>query len=643
MRTLNLGILAHIDAGKTSLSEQLLYTTGAIQAAGSVDQGNTHTDTLAQERQRGITIKSSVASFAIEDLSVNLIDTPGHPDFIAEVDRVLDVLDGIILVVSAVEGVQAQTRILMRAIQRQGLPCLIFVNKIDRRGAQHDSLLRQIAHKLSPSAIAIGEPRDIGTPGAGYHAYDADHIAFRARLTETLAENNDRILAAYLGQSAPPSYQRLRAELARQTRRGQAHPVLFGSAATGAGLPGLLAAIAELLPAAAGDADGPPSGAVFKIERGRGGEKIAYARLFTGSLRLRERLLLGGRQDKIAAIKVFDRGQARVAASVQAGQIALLHGLEAARIGDVFGPARPRTARAFSPPTLETRVSARHPADARRLYAALSQLAEQDPLINLRQDDGLQEVALSLYGEVQKEVIQETLASDYGIAAEFRETTTLCVERPSGVGFALMEAPNPFVATIGLRLEPAPAGSGVEFRLAMHEGMLPPAYFKAVEDGVRAALRNGLYGWEVTDCRVTMTHSIRRRHWGPLTTAAEHRSLAPLVLAEALRLAGSHVCEPIQRFRLEVPADALSAMLSALASLQAQPEPPQQQAGGYLLTGCIRAAKLQQLQGLLPPLTGGEGLLETMFDRYEAVQGPPPKRPRPASGPQPRPVTAASR
>lgn len=166
MRTLNLGILAHVDAGKTSLTERLLFTAGVIDEIGSVDDGSTQTDSLALERQRGITIKSAVVSFVVGDVTVNLIDTPGHPDFIAEVERVLSVLDGAVLVVSAVEGVQAQTRVLMRTLERLGIPTLIFVNKIDRGGADTGRTLAAIAEKLTPAVIAMGSARDLGTPAA---------------------------------------------------------------------------------------------------------------------------------------------------------------------------------------------------------------------------------------------------------------------------------------------------------------------------------------------------------------------------------------------------------------------------------------------------------------------------------------------
>src|ERR1700692_226877 len=166
MRTLNLGILAHVDAGKTTLTERLLYTAGVIAEIGSVDAGSTQTDSLALERQRGITIKSAVASFVVDDVAVNLIDTPGHPDFIAEVDRVLSVLDGVVLVVSAVAGVQPQTRILMRSLERLRMPALLFVNKIDRAGARAGGVLEEISRRLKVAVIAMGRVDAAGTRGA---------------------------------------------------------------------------------------------------------------------------------------------------------------------------------------------------------------------------------------------------------------------------------------------------------------------------------------------------------------------------------------------------------------------------------------------------------------------------------------------
>jgi ribosomal protection tetracycline resistance protein len=607
-RTLNLGILAHVDAGKTTLTERLLYAAGVIDELGSVDDGSTQTDTLALERQRGITIKSAVVSFAIDDVTVNLIDTPGHPDFIAEVERVLSVLDGAVLVISAVEGVQAQTSLLMRALQRLRVPTLIFVNKTDRGGAEPERVVEGIAERLTPSIVPMG--------------------ATRSALAEVLAANDDALLAAYVDDEASLSHELLQAELAAQTKRALVHPVFFGSAMTGVGVETLMSGIAELLPSIDGDCDTPVSGSVFKIERGPAGEKVAYVRMFSGTVHTRARIQFGrGSEGKVTAVSVFEKGPAAKSEAVSAGQIAKLWGLGEVQIGDAIGRKRSAEEHHFAPPTLETVVVPIRAEDKGVLQIALSRLAEQDPLIQVRQDDLRQELYVSLYGEVQKEVIQATLAADFGIDVAFRETTTICVERPIGTGRALEKAPKPFLATVGLRVEPAPVNSGVEYRLEVDPGSLPLSFHKAVEATVHETLQQGLYGWQVTDCIVTMTHSIRLRHFST-STPADHRNLTPLVLMSALRQAGTVVCEPIHRFHLEAPADTLGPLLPVLAQLGAVPELPAQNGSSFTLEGAIPAARVHELRLRLPRLSRGEGVLECTFDRYEAVPGQTPTRPR---------------
>jgi ribosomal protection tetracycline resistance protein len=640
MHLLNLGILAHVDAGKTSLTERLLYAAGVIGEIGSVDEGSTQTDSLALERRRGITIKSAVVSFAIGDVTVNLIDTPGHPDFIAEVERVLGVLDGAVLVISAVESVQAQTRVLMRALQRLRIPTLIFVNKIDRAGADGDRVLRDISARLTPAGVAMGSVTRAGTRAAQFSPYGPGDAAFRARLAELLAEHDDSILATYLDGAVP--YRLLGRALAAQARRALVHPVFFGSAITGAGTGPLSAGITGLLPAAAGDASGPVSGTVFKVDRGAAGEKIAYARLFSGTVRVRDRLPCGpGQERKVTAISVFDGGSAVPGASVAAGQIGKLWGLGDIQIGDGIGLPRPDSAqRHFAPPTLETVVVPCRPADKGSLRAALAWLAEQDPLINLRQDDIRQELSVSLYGEVQKEVISETLASEFAIEVGFRETTTICIERLSGAGAAaeiIAKGDNPFLATVGLRVEPGPVGGGVAFRLEVELGSLPFSFMRAVQDTVRETLHQGLYGWQVPDAVVTMTHSgywPRQSHAhgtfdaSMSSTAGDFHHLTALVLMDALRRAGTVVHEPVHRFCLELPADTLGAVLPALARLGAIPLAPDLRGPSYLLAGDVPAGRVHELQQQLPSLTRGEGVLDSAFDHYQPVRGPFPARPR---------------
>jgi ribosomal protection tetracycline resistance protein len=649
LRTLNLGILAHVDAGKTSLTERLLQAAGVIEEVGSVDAGSTRTDSLDLERRRGITIKSAVVSFALGDTTVNLIDTPGHPDFIAEVERILNLLDGAVLVVSAVEGVQAQTRVLFRALRRLGVPTLLFVNKIDRTGARYDSLLGDLAAKLDPALTAMDTVDGLGTAAAASRPRLRDPALaedlLEALLDEALLEAYFATTAESSGMSHVARDAALDAAFKERVGQARAHPVHFGSAITGSGVDGLIDGIRRFLPASEGDASGPLSGTVFKVERGPAGERIAYGRLFSGTVAVRDRVPVGdGREAKVTALSVFDGGVDSSGPRVEAGRIAKFWGLGEVRIGDAIGrPPKLRTEH-FAPPALATVVQPASERDRPALHTALTQLAEQDPLIGLRHDATRRELSVSLYGEVQKEVIGATLAEEYGLEVAFRESTVICVERPTGTGAAaefIAKAPNPFLATVGLRVEPS-TGPGVDFRLGVELGSMPFAFFAAVEETVHETLREGLCGWQVEGVAVTMTHSgywarQSSAHGGfdksMSSTAGDFRGLVPLVLMAALREAGTVVCEPLHRFRIELPAAELGGVLAALAKLRAVPEPPEIRGGRCTIEGTIPAEAVHGFGRRLPGLTGGEGVLESVFDRHEPVGGAVPSRPRTDANP----------
>ncbi|EJT04901.1 TetM/TetW/TetO/TetS family tetracycline resistance ribosomal protection protein [Rhizobium sp. CCGE 510] len=629
MRTLNLGILAHVDAGKTSLTERLLFDAGIIDKLGSVDTGNTQTDTLELERQRGITIRAAVVSFAIGDTTVNLIDTPGHPDFIAEVDRVLGWLDAAVVVVSAVEGVQAQTRVLVRALRRLGIPFVFFVNKVDRLGAGYPEVLEALAAQLTVRPIAMSSVIDAGSKLARVEALATGEEPLFSALCEALGENDEALLDDYVLAPERLTAERLGCCLADQVARGLVHPVFAGAAMTGAGVPALTSAIATLLPARRPDPDGPIAGKIFKIERGWGGEKLSYLYLTSGTVRLRQYLDLPRGEERATAIQLFEAGRSHGAESFRAGQIARVSGLAGARIGDAVGGDPASVGRAhFAPPTLETRVLARRPSDEAALWLALNRMAEQDPLINLRRNEQADEVFVSLYGEVQKEVIQSTLLTDFGLEAGFEESTIILVERLVGTGDGLQilfKEPNPFLATVGLRVEPRPPGSGNSFALEVEVGQMPIAFYRSVEESVFETLKQGIFGWQVIDCHVAMTAA---RYSSPASTAADFRQLTPWVLATALSAAQTVMCEPIDRFHLEAPVESLSNVLTLLAKSAATTTASVIVDGVARLEGTMASQMVQNVQQQLPRLTSGAGTMETGFDHYATMAGPPRVRRR---------------
>jgi ribosomal protection tetracycline resistance protein len=607
-KTLNLGILAHVDAGKTTLTERLLYDAGVIAELGSVDSGTTQTDTLPLERQRGITIKAAVVSFAIGDVTVNLIDTPGHPDFIAEVERSLSVLDGAVLVVSAVEGVQAQTRVLWRALERLRIPTIFFVNKTDRVGADCPRVSDEIRQRLTADAAPA--------------------------VLEEAAERDERLLVDYVA-GREIGDERLHRALAQQTRNGSLKPIFCGSALTGDGIGELTAGIAELLPHEPGDPEAPLACTVFKIERGKSGEKVAYARLFAGTIRARD--VVSG--EKVTAVAVFERGGPVRRSSAAAGDIAQLWGLTHTRTGDSIGvlPRNPAP-HEFARPTLETVVEPLDPEQGHRLKLALTQLAEQDPLIDVRQDEH-GTLSVSLYGDVQKEVIGATLAAEYGLEVAFRDTTMICIERPAGLGEAveiLHAETNPFDATLGYRVEPAPDGTGIEFRLGIGAAVAPlhlygklELFGDDMERCVHETFAEGLHGWQVTDCVVTLTRCMYGVADGPpskraSTTQHDYRRLTPLVLMDALAEAGTVVCEPVARLELGVPLQAIGSVLAAVSRLGGVGEALDAERA----VARLPADRVRDLQRQLPGLTSGEGVLEAHPGGYRRVQGDPPVRPR---------------
>jgi ribosomal protection tetracycline resistance protein len=566
MRTLNIGILAHVDAGKTTLTERLLFEAGVIDEPGSVDDGSSHTDTMELERRRGITIRAAVVSFDVDGTTLNLFDTPGHSDFIGEVERALLLLDGAVLVVSAVDGVQAQTVLLMRTLQRLHIATVVFVNKAD---------------------IGVADPELV-------------ELEIRDRLDSDV-------------------------------------PVLAGSARTGEGVTELLHALPSLLPVREIPPEGAPSGVVFKIDWDDAGRKEAVTFLRGGTLRVRDRVApAGGDPETVTGMRVYRDGETLRVAAAYGGQVVAVHGLESARVGDEFGDAKTSVVGGSEPfprPSLATVVEPFHEADRPALFTALDRLIEQDPLIGLRVDDESRELRLTLYGEVQQQVIGALLEDQYGVAVRFRETVPICIERLLGeanVVALIGSDTNPYLATLGLRVGRAPAGSGVNFGLDVEQGALPAAFFRAIEGAARNALAKGNHGWDIPDAvvRVTRCGYLARQSHSHATfdksmssTAGDFRGLTRLLMKRAVSQARTQVCEPVHTFVMEVPSPSLGQSLSLLARVGGAPLMTQPRGPAVVVTGEVPAAGVQCLARNLAGATRGEGILSTRLDHHRPDMG----------------------
>jgi ribosomal protection tetracycline resistance protein len=388
------------------------------------------------------------------------------------------------------------------------------------------------------------------------------------------------------------------------------------------------------------------SGVIYKIEHADHGT-LAHCRIFGGELHVRDRAAVAGARPEV--ITSLERstadGWSRVSAA-RAGDVVRMRGIGSARTGGWIGePIDGRVTRQFPAPALESVVEPVSQADRGRLFAALRELADADPLINLRVDAERGEIAVSLYGEVQKEVIADLLAGQFGVAVTFRPTVTVHIERITGAGASravMSQKATPYLATLGFRVEPAQAGSGLSCELEVERGSMPPAFFAAAWEGVRAGLAQGLSGWAIPDARVVLTDTgycprqsamHQKFNKNVSSVAADFRNLAPVLIHEALSQARTVVCEPVETFSLEIPSSALPAVTMTIARLSGLITSTGSAAGALALAGTLPTRSVQPLLALLPEQTSGEGVFTSEVSHYARVTGPPPARLR--IGPDP--------
>jgi len=666
-RIRNIGIAAHIDAGKTTLSEAMLFLSGKKHRFGEVDEGQATLDWMPQERERGITITAAATTLPWKGHTVNLIDTPGHVDFTAEVERALRVVDGMIALFCAVGGVEAQSETVWRQAERYGVPRIAFVNKMDRVGADFAGVVEEMRRDLGANPVPIvlpmgaedefcglidlltleaillregengGEPPRLPIP----QEFQREAQAARERLVEAVAEADDLFLERYL--SGEVSEAELRRALRRATLAGKIVPVLAGSAAKLKGVRRLLDAVVDFLPspgdlpAVRGSWEGqtlerlpspeaPLSALIFKIQADRHVGKVYFVRVYSGVLRAGNPVLNAGRGtvQRVGRLFQVHANERLPVEELRAGEVGALVGLDEAHTGDTLcAPDAPILLEAmdFPSPVLDLAISPVRKTDADRLSRALAALVAEDPTLSLRADPETGELVVSGMGELHLEIVVDRLRREFGVEVTSGAPQVAYRETPLRAGnfehkLVKQTGGRGQYAHILFRVEPAAPGTGLEFESRVVGGRIPKEYIPAVRKGLVEAMAEGPLGFPVVDLKFLLLdgsyHEVDSSEQAFRTCAAQ-------ALREALRRLGTLLLEPVMHLEVTVPEEHVGAVVGDLSARRGKLLGLESKGSLAVVVGRAPLAELFGYATALRSLTSGRGSFTMRFEHYERV------------------------
>jgi len=618
LKTLNLGILAHVDAGKTTLTEQLLYQSGATRAPGSVDDGTAQTDFMQVERERGISVQSSVASLEWNGVRLNLIDTPGHVDFAAEVERSLSVLDGAVLVVSAVEGIQSQTELLWEALRQTSTPPVIFLNKLDRTGSDASGVLRSLREKFGAPFLLCSKISGEGSRECRAVERRLSQPDFFEEAAEALSDRDEAFMERYLSGEA--GEEELRAGLCALFAEGGLIPVLAGSAAQGVGVRELLDfAAAYLSPTR--ETGGKLSGIVYKISHDRTMGRIAHVRMFGGHLKNRDSVSLThadgepGGEGKITQIRRYNGARYADVGEAGAGDIAALCGLPNARVFDVIGERLEMAGFSLSAPLFQVQALPAREEERTVLLSALRELSAEDPKLDVQFHPDEREIELQVTGVIQLEVLRAVMLERYNLDVSFTQPSVIYKETPThpGRGFDAYTMPKPCWAVVSLEITPLPRGAGFTYSAHVPNDKLFYRYQNHIEIAVRRALKQGLFNWEVVDLHVEL---IDGEHHTVHTHPMDFFLATPIAFMKGLSDCGSTLLEPMQTVRVIVPEELSGRVIGDVVAMRGEFDSPVIRGGTFSLEALLPVASSMDYGVRLASQTGGRGVLSTRFAGY---------------------------
>ncbi|MEA3346143.1 MAG: elongation factor G [Chloroflexota bacterium] len=670
-RTRNIGIIAHIDAGKTTTTERVLFYTGRTYRLGNVDEGTTVTDWMEQERERGITITAAATTCYWRDHQINIIDTPGHIDFTAEVQRSLRVLDGGVVVFDAVAGVEPQSETVWRQADRYDVPRICFVNKMDRVGADFWHTIDMIEERLKAHPLAVQVPIgvedsfkgvvDLITQRAWVYTdelgTEPEQIAVpselgglvaekRELLVERIADTDDELTLKYLeGEKITP--QELRAALRQATLNGQLVPVLCGSALRNKGVQPVLDAVVDYLPSplevppiigqdpdsddeviCRADVEEPFAGLIFKIATDPYAGRLAYLRVYSGSLTSGDRVLNSAKEkmERVSRLVRMHADDRENIETVYAGDIAAVLGFEDTFTGEtVCSSKRPVILEniTFPKPVISVAIEPRTQADQAKMAEALRKLEEEDPTFQMRMEEETGQTLISGMGELHLEVLVDRLLREFRVGANvgkpqvaYRETITRKA-RAEG-RFIRQSGGRGQYGHVWLEVEPTDSGEGFVFEDKIHRGDIPKEFIPAVQEGVEEAMEDGvLAGYPLVDIKATLVdgsyHEVD-------SSEMAFRIAGSRALREAVRRADPALLEPVMSLEVVVPEDFLGEVLANLNSRRARITGFQPRSDG--LQSIHAYAPLTEMFGYatqLRSMTQGRGTFTMEFEYYNQV------------------------
>jgi elongation factor G len=670
-RTRNIGIIAHIDAGKTTTTERILFYTGRTHRMGNVDDGTTVTDWMEQERERGITITAAAVTCFWRDCQINIVDTPGHIDFTAEVQRSLRVLDGGVVVFDAVAGVEPQSETVWRQADRYRVPRVCFVNKMDRIGADFWHTVQMIREQLAANPVAIQVPIgisdtfrgmvDLVTMEATIYTDDLgttrdttsipepllpEILEQREHLLEQLAERDDEIMVRYL-EGEEISADEVRRALRGATLRGELVPVLCGAALRNKGVQPVLDAVVDYLPSPLdvppvvgidprtgsewkcyADESRPFASLAFKVVADPYVGRLVYLRVYSGRLRVGSAVLnsVKGRKERAGKLLRMYANRREELDVIEAGDIAAAVGLKATFTGETlcdFNQQVVLESIKFPEPVISVAIEPRTQADQDKLNEALQRLAEEDPTFRVRIDEQTGQLIISGMGELHLEVLVDRMLREFRVMANvgkpqvaYRETITRTVRQEEE--FVRQMGGRNQYAQVVLELEPLPAGSGFAFVNKAKESIFPQRFVQAVEEGVRESLDSGvLAGYTLVDLRVTLVDAVVDEEE---STEMAFKVAASMALRNGAERAKPVLLEPVMKVEAVAPDEFSGAIIGDLSARGGQIEGLQPRGVGMqAVRGMVPLAEMFGYATDLRSMTQGRGTFTMEFDHYEPV------------------------